>query len=468
MAIDNRTTRLGMLALVSPLLIGAARNAPVVPAGRRSGRVPGEGRLPQSCARCSSHPSVAASSTPTVRVLADNQRILTVAIDWSIISKTKVRTALFERLSGPLKVPVIDLQRRYEPCFGEPAIPKCTKGQRYSTLLPLPLKEDVDEDTVNYLKERSEDFPGIQIVEQWKRVYPYSPLASHVVGYLGPITEGDQEALRGRWLQHQRARRRVRRRVVDGVRVLHGTWGKQVFEVDAAGGIVRELIDQHVDPVAGKDIQLTIDLDMQQYAEQALETKLLQRRHLPTDILGQDVAAHNPIDPKRPEGVQRVYSSSKEFGTQEWIQYKAPAGSVVVEDNSERSDPGDGQLPDVRQPLDRGTSAATSSSNCSARRSIRRPARPTPTSRSSSTAPCRAATTWVRRSSRSSRGPRCTAVSSGPTSSYRRPGRLQARVDSRRHLRKRRALRVQERNQHSHSAVRRRTVRSRRRCAGGQ
>ena len=38
-------------------------------------------------------------------------------------------------------------------------------------------------------KERSEDFPGIEIVEQWKRVYPYAPLASHVVGYLGPITK---------------------------------------------------------------------------------------------------------------------------------------------------------------------------------------------------------------------------------------------------------------------------------------
>ena len=55
---------------------------------------------------------------------------------------------------------------------------------------------------------------------------------------------------------------------------LHGSWGKQVYEVDAAGGIVRELVDQHVDPVAGIDIQLSIDLDVQQYAEQALQTEL--------------------------------------------------------------------------------------------------------------------------------------------------------------------------------------------------
>ena len=230
-------------------------------------------------------------------------------------------------------MPVIDLQRRYEPCYGEPTIPKCTKGQRYSTLLPLPLKEGVDEDTVTYLQERSEDFPGIQIVEQWKRVYPYSPLASHVVGYLGPITKENvaQYRTKGYNTNELVGAFGVELSMEDS---LHGSWGKQVFEVDAAGGIVRELLDEHVDPIAGEDIQLTIDLDYQQYAEQALETKLKERRNLPTDLTLPDVAAHNPIDPKHPEGATRVYASSKEFGQQEWIQYKAPAGAVVMEDNS--------------------------------------------------------------------------------------------------------------------------------------
>ncbi len=350
MAIDNRTTRLGMLALVSMLMIGllgtrlwflqgveaATFQAKVTAAKLREVLIPPErGRIFDS----------------KMRILADNQRILTVAIDWSIIKRPKVRTALFERLSGPLKVPVIDLQRRYEPCFGEPAIPKCTKGQRYSTLLPLPLKEGVDEDTVTYLKERSEDFPGIQIVEQWKRVYPYSPLASHVVGYLGPITKETKK--------HYEDGGYNTNELVGAFGVelsmesaLHGSWGKQVFEVDAAGGIVRELVDQHVDPVAGKDIQLTIDLDIQQYAEQALETKLLQRRHLPTDILGQDIAAHNPIDPKKPEGVERVVFE---------LEGVRPSGVDPVQGTCRLgrgggqlrwSDPGDGQLPAVRQPVD--------------------------------------------------------------------------------------------------------------------
>jgi len=332
MAIDRRTTRLGMLALVSTLLVGllgtrlwflqgveaASFQEKVTAAKLRTVLIPPErGRIFDAKGR----------------IMADNQRILTVAIDWSVIKKPKNRQRLFERLSGPLKVPVIDLQRRYDPCFGAPSIPKCTKGQRFSTLLPLPLKEDVDEDTVTYLKERSEDFPGIQIVEQWKRVYPYAPLASHVIGYLGPITKENvnQYKSKGYNTNELVGAFGVELSMEDS---LHGSWGKQVFEVDAAGGIVRELLDQHVDPVAGEDIQLTIDLDYQQYAEQALETKLKQRRDLPTDLTLQDVAAHNPIDPKDPGGTTRVYASSKEFGQQEWIQYKAPAGAVVMEDNS--------------------------------------------------------------------------------------------------------------------------------------
>ena len=58
--------------------------------------------------------------------------------------------------------------------------------------------------------------------------------------------------------------------------VLHGKWGRRVYEVDAADRPVR-LIEE-VPPVNGFDVQLTIDLDVQQYAEQALETTLEVRR----------------------------------------------------------------------------------------------------------------------------------------------------------------------------------------------
>ena len=58
--------------------------------------------------------------------------------------------------------------------------------------------------------------------------------------------------------------------------VLHGTWGYKKVEVDAANRPTRIL--EEVPPVNGFDVQLTIDLEVQQYAEQLLETTLIKRR----------------------------------------------------------------------------------------------------------------------------------------------------------------------------------------------
>lgn len=332
MAVDQRSARLGVLATVSLLLIGllGARlwflqsvesdkyQAAVTAAKTREVFVPAErGRIFDADGR----------------VLADNQRILTVTVDWSVVKREKNRKALFERLSGPLKTPVDDLMRRYDPCY---KLPKpCKKGQLYDSLLPLPLKEDVDEATVAFLKERSEDYPGVDVVEQYKRVYPYAPLAAHVVGYMGAI---NAETLDSYLAQGYKRNERVGQFGVElsMERELHGQWGKRVYEVDASGSIVRELTDQRIEPVAGFDIQLSIDLDIQQYAEQALETELRQRRNLPEDLAQNDSAPHNPCDIKT-NCETRVYQKTLPDGTKvdypEWVQHKAPAGAVVVENH---------------------------------------------------------------------------------------------------------------------------------------
>jgi cell division protein FtsI/penicillin-binding protein 2 len=58
--------------------------------------------------------------------------------------------------------------------------------------------------------------------------------------------------------------------------VLHGKWGEVVYEVDANNRIVREI--SYEAPVNGMDVQLSIDLDIQQYAERVLQTQLRLRR----------------------------------------------------------------------------------------------------------------------------------------------------------------------------------------------
>jgi penicillin-binding protein 2 len=334
MAVDRRAARMSVLGLVCALLLGGL--------GVRVWFL-------QVVEREAYQAEVSAQKTRTVfipaergrifdaegRVLAGNEPIVTITVDRSVLRTKEERRILFERLSGPLNVPVDELHRRYDPCYGTPAGETCTKGSIYDPLLPLPLKEDVDEDVVAYLRERAEDYPGINTVEQWRRVYPYAPLASHVVGYMGSI---NAETL-DRYLQAgYRRDERVGQFGIEASmeRQLHGVWGRRVYEIDAAGRIVRELTDQRVDPIAGNDIQLTIDLDIQQYAEQALEDKLKQRRNLSID--SDDKPAKNPIDIEEqkinPNTTKRAFSSSKEYGTQEWIQFKSPAGAVVILDHT--------------------------------------------------------------------------------------------------------------------------------------
>ena len=67
------------------------------------------------------------------------------------------------------------------------------QSQVYSPFLPMPVAEDVDERTATAIQERVEDLPGVTIVEESRRVYPYAPLASHVVGYMGRITADTQD-----------------------------------------------------------------------------------------------------------------------------------------------------------------------------------------------------------------------------------------------------------------------------------
>ena len=149
---------------------------------------------------------------------------------------------------------------------------------------------------------------------------------------------------------------------------LHGSWGKKVYEIDAAGSIVGEDVDQDVDPVAGQDIQLTIDLDVQQYAEQALETKLRNSQNLPTDIRGQDIAAAQPGRPD--DELQVRVSSPARRSAAPGVDPVQGAGRFGRGRGQLQHGPdhGHGQLPDVRQPLAGVRASARRSTNrCSPR-----------------------------------------------------------------------------------------------------
>src|SRR5690606_10216269 len=104
------------------------------------------------------------------RILADNKRILTVGVDWQLLRRKTQRDEICTRLSGWVQVPVEELEARWAKQVDSP-------------FLPFPIKRDVDEPTAIAILERVEDFPGVEILTEWQRVYPYAPHAAHVVGY---------------------------------------------------------------------------------------------------------------------------------------------------------------------------------------------------------------------------------------------------------------------------------------------
>jgi penicillin-binding protein 2 len=229
------------------------------------------------------------------RVVADNKRILTVTIDREVLKDPEDRLEMFRRLSGPLELTVEQLFARYD-------------DQRFGPLEALPLKEGVSEEVALYLGERAEDYPGVYVREDWRRNYPYGAIGSHVIGYMGAILE--------RNLAYYRSIGYEPNERVGGYGVeqtyetaLRGVPGYVRYEVNAQGKLLRLL--ERVEPIVGNDLQLSIDMEMQQFAEQALETQLVLRRRVEA---GNYRLEDGSIDPARPEPVL----------------YKAPAGSTVV------------------------------------------------------------------------------------------------------------------------------------------
>lgn len=299
MAADRRAARLGVLALVGLLLLGLV--------GVRLWFL-------QTVRAEELQERVTFSKTRTVdlipergrifdvngRVLADNRQVLTVAVDRQVIRRSADREELFTRLSGWIEVPVEEMQRRYE-------------SPLYSPFLPLPLREDVDEQTAIAVLERAEDFPGVSVETEWERVYPFAPHAAHIIGYMGAITAEQLDSYRARGYN-------MNERVGQfGIELsmeeqLHGQWGRRVYEVDAANRPVR--VVEEVPPINGFDVQLTIDLEVQTYVEQALETSLRSRRGelAPNPEVTKPDGSRERMDPTLPEEVP----------------FSAPAGAAVV------------------------------------------------------------------------------------------------------------------------------------------
>lgn len=135
----------------------------------------------------------------------------------------------------------------------------------YNSPVPVRITQQLSPTAFVALAEQAAQYPGVEIIGESSRYYPYQDLAAHVLGYIGEATAEDVEANpdypNGMIVGQMGVERTVNAR-------LEGSWGSRLVEVDARGRELRWLGTQPA--VAGEQVRLTLDLALQQTAEQAL------------------------------------------------------------------------------------------------------------------------------------------------------------------------------------------------------
>lgn len=139
--------------------------------------------------------------------------------------------------------------------------------RRYPTYLPVRLQSDLNIAMISRIEEDLAFLPGVYLKPEPVRRYPDGPLAAHLLGYLREIDAQElaEKKEDGYHAGDRTGRSGLERAFEDNLR---GTEGGEQVEVDAHGRVIRTL--QTVAPQAGAPLSLTIDLDIQRVAEEAL------------------------------------------------------------------------------------------------------------------------------------------------------------------------------------------------------
>src|ERR1700676_111006 len=135
---------------------------------------------------------------------------------------------------------------------------------------PIFLKEDITPDELAFIEAHKNEFPELETIMAHRRLYPRNGFMAHLVGYVGEVTEdmlnqpqfelytpGDVVGVSGVEKQYNS--------------ILMGKNGSRRAIVNSRGGEVSRLDETPAEP--GKQLKLTLDLDLQIAAEQAIEGK---------------------------------------------------------------------------------------------------------------------------------------------------------------------------------------------------
>lgn len=162
-------------------------------------------------------------------VIADNRTVCTISVVHNQVSDPEEVIAV---LSGELELPEEEVRRKVE---------------KYSAREII--KTNVDKADGDRIRKRK--LPGVKVDEDYKRYYPFGSLASRVLGFTG----GDNQGIIGLEVQYES--------------YLKGQDGMILTLSDAAGVEIENAAEDRIEPVAGRDLVTSLDVNIQKYAEQA-------------------------------------------------------------------------------------------------------------------------------------------------------------------------------------------------------
>jgi penicillin-binding protein 2 len=237
------------------------------------------------------------------RVLVRNRVAYELDLDPGAVRDTARRHQLLLRVAQMLGL---------EP---RPLWERVDRQLRQDPVAPVTLATDIEVQLKWFLQENPSTFRGLSVAQVPLRYYPYRTLGAHIYGQLSEI--GPKQLKDPRFHDYHRGdvigQSGVERRY-DAF--LRGVDGIDAVTVDAFGqptGAVRHLKA----PVPGRNVRLTIDLDTQRAAEQALAYGV--RSHAAE---GADAGALVAIDPAN--GEIRALASFPTFDPNWFISYRKP------------------------------------------------------------------------------------------------------------------------------------------------
>ena len=162
-------------------------------------------------------------------VIADNRTVCTISV---IHNQVKDPETVIRVLSEELGLPEAEVRKKTEKRSSREVIKSNVEKTRGDAIRAMRLE-------------------GVKVDEDYKRYYPYGHLASKVLGFTG----GDNQGIIGLEVQYEK--------------YLKGTDGKILTLTDAAGIEMENEAEDRIEPEAGRDLQASLDVNIQMYAEQA-------------------------------------------------------------------------------------------------------------------------------------------------------------------------------------------------------